>query len=235
MRPSAWAARTMCSGAAARATTPSSTLTSSAQNFEIGMMCFLPGILHSAGSSAACMLLGKTCSLKHPEPQQSCKGGRSLMLECCRLELDNLASFLKGAVAYKNKIGFKGELLLEPKPQVPPALGCPPLRWQASVSVCAAKSVLATLSRPASSRLHIQIAGIVGSRLEPGSPTGSSVGGLNAVRLGKLPDWRRMLVWPLSLEVRTCLCRSPPSTSTTGMLPQPWASSTSMACPESSS
>ena len=45
------------------------------------------------------------------------------MLECCRLELDNLASFLKGAVAYKNKIGFKGELLLEPKPQVPPALG----------------------------------------------------------------------------------------------------------------
>lgn len=35
-----------------------------------------------------------------------------------RLELDNLASFLKGAVAYKKKIGFKGELLLEPKPQV---------------------------------------------------------------------------------------------------------------------
>ena len=35
-----------------------------------------------------------------------------------RLELDNLASFMKGAVAYKNKIGFKGELLLEPKPQV---------------------------------------------------------------------------------------------------------------------
>ena len=60
------------------------------------------------------------------------------MLECCRLELDNLASFLKGAVAYKNKIGFKGELLLEPKPQVPPALGCPPTHWQASVSVCAA-------------------------------------------------------------------------------------------------
>ena len=34
------------------------------------------------------------------------------------MELDNLASFLKGAVAYKKKIGFKGELLLEPKPQV---------------------------------------------------------------------------------------------------------------------
>jgi len=38
------------------------------------------------------------------------------------LELDNLASFLKGAVAYKKTIGFKGELLLEPKPQVSTAL-----------------------------------------------------------------------------------------------------------------
>lgn len=35
-----------------------------------------------------------------------------------RLELDNLAAFLKGAVAYKKKIGFKGAMLLEPKPQV---------------------------------------------------------------------------------------------------------------------
>ena len=48
------------------------------------------------------------------------------MLKCCRLELDNLASFLKGAVAYKKKIGFKGELLLEPKPQVPPVKNCSP-------------------------------------------------------------------------------------------------------------
>ena len=87
---------------------------------------------------ADCMLLGTGCFLKLPEPQQSCELGRILMLECCRLELDNLASFLKGAVAYKNKIGFKGELLLEPKPQVPPAMGCPSMHWQASVSVCAA-------------------------------------------------------------------------------------------------
>jgi hypothetical protein len=85
------------------------------------------------------MLLVKPCPLQLPEPQQSCKAlGHSLMLECCRLELDNLASFLKGAVAYKDKIGFKGELLLEPKPQVPPALGCSSMHWQASVSVCAA-------------------------------------------------------------------------------------------------
>lgn len=36
---------------------------------------------------------------------------------CGRLELDNLAAFMRGAVEYKNKIGFKGALLLEPKPQ----------------------------------------------------------------------------------------------------------------------
>ena len=29
-----------------------------------------------------------------------------------------MAAFLKGAVAYKKKIGFTGNLLLEPKPQV---------------------------------------------------------------------------------------------------------------------
>ena len=29
-----------------------------------------------------------------------------------------MAAFLKGAVAYKKKIGFTGTLLLEPKPQV---------------------------------------------------------------------------------------------------------------------
>ena len=34
-----------------------------------------------------------------------------------RLELDNLAAFMRGAVDYKKKIGFKGALLLEPKPQ----------------------------------------------------------------------------------------------------------------------
>eukprot|EP00877_Chromochloris_zofingiensis_P006739 jgi/Chrzof1/2318/Cz11g10240.t1 len=35
------------------------------------------------------------------------------------LELDNMARFLKMAVDYKKKIGFKGALLLEPKPQEP--------------------------------------------------------------------------------------------------------------------
>lgn len=33
------------------------------------------------------------------------------------MELDNLAAFMRGAVDYKKKIGFKGTLLLEPKPQ----------------------------------------------------------------------------------------------------------------------
>ena len=39
------------------------------------------------------------------------------MLDSIRLELDNLAAFMRGAVDYKKKIGFKGTLLLEPKPQ----------------------------------------------------------------------------------------------------------------------
>ncbi|CAL5221632.1 g3856 [Coccomyxa viridis] len=47
------------------------------------------------------------------------EGYHTLLNTDLKLELDNLASFLKGAVAYKNKIGFKGELLLEPKPQEP--------------------------------------------------------------------------------------------------------------------
>ena len=42
----------------------------------------------------------------------------SVLLCVIRLELDNLAAFLRGAVAYKRKIGFTGKLLLEPKPQV---------------------------------------------------------------------------------------------------------------------
>ena len=41
-----------------------------------------------------------------------------LCLLVFRLELDNMAAFLKGAAAYKKKIGFTGNLLLEPKPQV---------------------------------------------------------------------------------------------------------------------
>jgi hypothetical protein len=35
------------------------------------------------------------------------------------LELDNMARFLSLAVQHKQKIGFKGTLLLEPKPQEP--------------------------------------------------------------------------------------------------------------------
>ena len=34
-------------------------------------------------------------------------------------ELDNLARFLELVVNYKHKIGFKGQILLEPKPHEP--------------------------------------------------------------------------------------------------------------------
>ncbi|EIE22260.1 xylose isomerase [Coccomyxa subellipsoidea C-169] len=47
------------------------------------------------------------------------EGYHTLLNTDLKLELDNLAAFLKGAVAYKKKIGFKGALLLEPKPQEP--------------------------------------------------------------------------------------------------------------------
>lgn len=47
------------------------------------------------------------------------EGYHTLLNTDLRLELDNLAAFLKAAVAYKKKIGFKGALLLEPKPQEP--------------------------------------------------------------------------------------------------------------------
>jgi len=36
-----------------------------------------------------------------------------------RKELDHYAAFLKLALEYKNKIGFKGQLLIEPKPREP--------------------------------------------------------------------------------------------------------------------
>ena len=45
------------------------------------------------------------------------KGDSSPLLDSIRLELDNLAAFMRGAVEYKKKIGFEGTLLLEPKPQ----------------------------------------------------------------------------------------------------------------------
>ena len=41
----------------------------------------------------------------------------AVLLGAIRLELDNLAAFMRGAVDYKKKMGFKGTLLLEPKPQ----------------------------------------------------------------------------------------------------------------------
>jgi len=47
------------------------------------------------------------------------EGYHTLLNTDLKLELDNLASFLKGAVAFKKRIGFEGALLLEPKPQEP--------------------------------------------------------------------------------------------------------------------
>jgi len=50
-------------------------------------------------------------------------GGRegyiSLLNTDLRTELDNMANFFKMVVAYKNKIGFTGQLLIEPKPKEP--------------------------------------------------------------------------------------------------------------------
>jgi len=50
-------------------------------------------------------------------------GGRegyySLLNTNLRTELDNMANFFKMVVAYKNKIGFTGQLLIEPKPKEP--------------------------------------------------------------------------------------------------------------------
>ena len=36
-----------------------------------------------------------------------------------KIELDNMASFFKMAVAWKEKIGMKAQLLIEPKPREP--------------------------------------------------------------------------------------------------------------------
>ncbi len=47
------------------------------------------------------------------------EGYHTLLNTDLKLELDNLAAFLKAAVAHKKRIGFKGALLLEPKPQEP--------------------------------------------------------------------------------------------------------------------
>lgn len=47
------------------------------------------------------------------------EGYETLLNTDTALELDNLARFLKMAVDYKNKIGFEGQLLIEPKPKEP--------------------------------------------------------------------------------------------------------------------
>lgn len=47
------------------------------------------------------------------------EGYETLLNTNTELELDNLARFLQMAVDYKEKIGFKGQLLIEPKPKEP--------------------------------------------------------------------------------------------------------------------
>lgn len=47
------------------------------------------------------------------------EGYESLLNTDMSLEMDNYARFLKMAVDYKNKIGFTGQLLIEPKPKEP--------------------------------------------------------------------------------------------------------------------
>ncbi|XP_021895242.1 xylose isomerase-like isoform X2 [Carica papaya] len=47
------------------------------------------------------------------------EGYQSLLNTDMGRELDHLARFLEGAVAYKKKIGFNGTFLIEPKPQEP--------------------------------------------------------------------------------------------------------------------
>lgn len=47
------------------------------------------------------------------------EGYQTLLNTDMKKELDNMALFLKLAAAYKNKLGFRGTLLLEPKPQEP--------------------------------------------------------------------------------------------------------------------
>jgi len=47
------------------------------------------------------------------------EGYETLLNTDMALEMDNYARFLKMAVAYKKEIGFKGQLLIEPKPKEP--------------------------------------------------------------------------------------------------------------------
>lgn len=47
------------------------------------------------------------------------EGYHSLLNTDLKLELDNMARFLRMAARFKDELGFKGRLLLEPKPQEP--------------------------------------------------------------------------------------------------------------------
>lgn len=52
------------------------------------------------------------------------EGYMSLLNTDVRKELDHLAAFLRMAVEHKKKIGFKGQLLIEPKPKEPTKHQC---------------------------------------------------------------------------------------------------------------
>ena len=52
------------------------------------------------------------------------EGYMSLLNTDVRKELDNFAAFLRMAVEHKKKIGFKGQLLIEPKPKEPTKHQC---------------------------------------------------------------------------------------------------------------
>lgn len=52
------------------------------------------------------------------------EGYMSLLNTDVRKELDHLAAFLRMAVEHKKKIGFQGQLLIEPKPKEPTKHQC---------------------------------------------------------------------------------------------------------------
>ena len=52
------------------------------------------------------------------------EGYMTLLNTDVRKELDHFAAFLKMAVEHKKKIGFKGQLLIEPKPKEPTKHQC---------------------------------------------------------------------------------------------------------------
>jgi len=47
------------------------------------------------------------------------EGYQTLLNTDVKRELDHMATFFRMAVAYKQKIGFSGQLLIEPKPKEP--------------------------------------------------------------------------------------------------------------------